>query len=191
MQGVELTFAQQSEAFARSVLLGVFIAVFYGILKLIRFTFSFKTKGTVVCDVLFMLVWSLAVFYFSLAYLSGYIRLYIILGTFAGFLLYRMLLGRLFCRIYTPLIVLFRVLLNKICYILKIITKKLLKFAYRIMYNIFSKKDTLLKNGKNNKKRKNNEYEKRKKYEESIDQKGGGVKAKGRKAKRSRRGGGA
>ena len=112
---MELSFAQQTAAFGWSVLLGIGLALFYGVLKFLRVLFSFGKAAVIVADVVFMLVWALAVFYFSLAFLSGFIRLYVFFGSFAGFAAYRLFPGRLLGRIYCTLIRALKAIFHKIC----------------------------------------------------------------------------
>lgn len=133
---MELTFAQQTFAFFLSIVPGIAMAVVYGLLKLLRFVFSPGKAVTAVLDVLFMLTWALLIFFFSLAYLSGYIRFYVFAGSLAGFLGYRLTLGRLLFRIYRPIVVMTRRVLQKICEKLKLFAKYLLKIARQLLYNI-------------------------------------------------------
>lgn len=136
---MELTFAQQTFAFFLSFVPGIAMAVLYGLIKLLRFVFSPGKAVTAVLDVLFMLTWALLIFYFSLAYLSGYIRFYVFAGSLAGFLCYRLTLGRLLFRIYRPIVVMTRRVLQKICEKIKIFAKYLLKIARQLLYNIKKK----------------------------------------------------
>lgn len=137
---MELTFAQQSVAFGYSFILGLFLAVFYGALKFLRYAFSPGKTAVVILDILFMLVWAMSVFFFSLAYLMGFIRLHVIAGSVAGFLLYRLTAGRLLFRIYSPVIRFIKRILKKILLKLKIFANYLLKIVGKVLYNISRKK---------------------------------------------------
>ncbi len=137
---MELSFAQQTAAFGWSILLGAGLALFYGVLKFLRVLFSFGKAAVIVADAVFMLVWALAVFYFSLAFLSGYIRLYVFFGSFTGFAVYRLFPGRLLGGIYCTLIRSLKAIFNKICIKVKIFAKYLLKIAGKLLYNIRRKK---------------------------------------------------
>lgn len=152
---MELTFAQQSVAFGYSFILGLFLAVIYGALKFLRYAFSLGKATVVILDILFMLVWAMSVFFFSLAYLMGFIRVHVIAGSFTGFLLYRLTVGRLIFKIYSPLIRFLRKFLKKTSLKLKIFAKYLLKIVGHILYNIINKLQWF-----NNRK-----HEKRKKHE--------------------------
>lgn len=137
---MELTFAQQSTAFMYSLLLGVCLGVFYEALKIIRLSFGFGKAGTIALDILFMLISSISVFLFSLAFLLGFIRIYVIAGTFSGFFAYKMLIGRVAAKLYCPLISFFQKKSHNIWNIIKKIAKKLLKNTYNILYNISKRK---------------------------------------------------
>lgn len=139
---MELTFAQQTFAFFASFLPGAVMGVFYGVLKLLRFAFSPGKAATAALDILFMLTWALLLFYFSLAYLSGYVRFYVFAGSLGGFLGYRLTLGRLLCRVYRPVVTAARRVLQKICEKLKIFAKYLLKIARQLLYNMIIKRKT-------------------------------------------------
>lgn len=136
---MELSFAQQTAAFGWSILLGIGLALFYGVLKFLRVLFAFGKAAVIVVDVIFMLVWALAAFYFSLAFLSGYIRLYVFFGSFIGFAAYRLFPGRLLGRIYCTLIGALKAIFHKICIKVKLFAKYLLKIAGKLLYNKNSK----------------------------------------------------
>lgn len=152
---MELTFYQQSVAFMYSVLLGLALGVIYGVLKIIRIAFFSNKISVFISDIFFMLVAAMSVFYFSLAFLYGYIRIYVFIGCITGFLLYRCTLGKVTSMLYCPLINFIKKILGKIKLKLKKITKKLLKIANKILYNILTKmsifKDKHLASTKNEK----------------------------------------
>ena len=79
---MELTFAQQSTAFLWSVVLGIALGVVYGIFRFIRTALNFKKIATVISDIIYMMIVFSAIFFFSIAYLMGYIRVYVFVGAF-------------------------------------------------------------------------------------------------------------
>ena len=133
---MELTFAQQSTAFLWSLALGVIFAVAYGPFKIFRMCFCNGKISVFTVDFIYMISASLALFYFSLAYLTGYIRAYTYLGCFIGFLAYRLTIGRLTSKIYSPIICFSKRILKKFGLKIKNFTKKLLKIDNKILYNI-------------------------------------------------------
>ena len=92
---MEQSFAVQSTAFLYSLPLGAVLGIIYGIIALLRKTLNLK-KGTVIAlDITFMLLCAVSIFYFSLGFLDGYIRVYVIFGAGLGFFIYRLTIGRL------------------------------------------------------------------------------------------------
>ena len=136
---MELTFTQQSTAFLFSLLLGLGVGAFYEAVRFIRLCFNFGKAGTIVSDFLFMLCTSVSLFLFSLAFLLGFVRIYVIAGCFLGFLFFKLTVGRIMAKIYCPVISFVRKSSRKIRKKIKNFTKKLLKNGYNILYNISKK----------------------------------------------------
>lgn len=133
---MEIDFYTQTNAFLYSFLLGAILGALYGPFKAFRVTFLSGKISVVICDVLYMLIASLLLFFYSLAMMYGYIRIYVIAGVLVGFILYRMTVARLLFCIYDPIIKLIKKILRKITTKFKIYSKKLLKIPYKILYNI-------------------------------------------------------
>ncbi|MBR1483758.1 MAG: spore cortex biosynthesis protein YabQ [Ruminococcus sp.] len=137
---MELSFAEQSQAFLWSLLLGAALGVLYGVIKFIRFTFISGKTAVFLLDTLFMLVSALAVFLFSVGMIRGYVRFYVLLGAFLGFAAYRMLFGRLFFRLYRPVVRACHSVQSIFFRKSKLFIKKLLKSGRKILYNVSGKK---------------------------------------------------
>ena len=133
---MELTFIQQSIAFLYSLLLGLALGVVYEVFKIFRFIFCRKNSSIFVSDIIYMLIATFSLFVFSIAFLQGYTRVYLIFGSLIGMFLFKITIGRLFSKIYCPLILKIKNLSHKIQLIFKKIAKKLLKIGYKILYNI-------------------------------------------------------
>ena len=86
-----------------------------------------------------MLCSSIALFLFSLAFLLGFFRIYVISGCFLGFLFFKLTVGRFLAKVYCPVISFFGKISRKIRKKIKNFTKKLLKNGYNILYNISKK----------------------------------------------------
>lgn len=140
---MELTFAQQSAAFLYSLLLGVGFGIFYAPFKMFRLAFCSKKSSVIAVDIIFMLCVSVVIYYFSLVFIVGYVRVYVFAGCLIGFLAYRLTLGTLFSKIYVPIISWTKKITNKIVLKLKNFTKKLLKITRKVLYNINIKKNKL------------------------------------------------
>ena len=132
---MELTFAVQSSAFLHSILLGIILGAIYGVFKFVRTAFDLSKPLTFAADVLYMLISAVLIYLFILAYLSGYVRLYLLPGIIIGFALYRLTLGRLLCRFYNPVISLFRAVFGAVSKKFKIFAKKVLKKLRHLLYN--------------------------------------------------------
>lgn len=150
---MELTFAQQSAAFLYSLILGVGFGIVYAPFKMFRLAFCSKKSSVVAVDVLFMILVSIIIYYFSLVFIMGYVRIYVFAGCLLGFLIYRLTLGRLFSHIYVPVIKFLKKVTNKIVQKLKNFTKKLLKITRNILYNIINR-SSIIKNRLTNKAKK-------------------------------------
>lgn len=136
---MEQSFAVQSTAFLYSLPLGAVLGVIYGIIALLRKTLNLK-KGTVIAlDITFMLLCAVSIFYFSLGFLDGYIRVYVIFGVGLGFFIYRFTIGRLLQRILNPIISWIKRIIVAIFTKIKNIAKKLLKIGYHILYNVIGR----------------------------------------------------
>lgn len=139
---MEIDFYVQSQAFMYSLLLGAALGILYGVFKFIRTAFLSTKTAVIISDIAFMIVASLALFFYSLAMLYGYVRIYVVFGALCGFTAYRFSLGKLISRIYCPIINALNVANKKIRTKFKKITEKLLKIGNNILYNIGKKIDT-------------------------------------------------
>lgn len=164
---MEQSFAVQSTAFLYSLPLGAVLGAIYGIIALLRKTLNLK-KGTVIAlDITFMLLCAVSIFYFSLGFLDGYIRVYVIFGAGLGFFIYRLTIGRLLQRILNPIISWIKRIIVAIFTKIKLIAKKLLKIGYHILYNVggrivFFISNNLSINKRNNKRTRYGKKSKRK-----------------------------
>ncbi len=133
---MEQSFAVQSTAFLYSLPLGAVLGIIYGVLALLRHTLSLKKSAVIALDITFMLLCAVSIFYFSLGFLDGYIRVYVIFGAGLGFFIYRLTIGRLLQRILNPIISWIKRIIVAIFTKIKNIAKKLLKIGYHILYNV-------------------------------------------------------
>lgn len=107
----------------------------YGVFKIFRTAFSPGKIALILLDVLFMIMSALSLFMFSLAYLLGFVRVYIILGALIGFLAYRFTLETIFSKLYCPIIKFIGKVIRIFCNYFKKIAKSLLKITHIILYN--------------------------------------------------------
>lgn len=136
---MEQSFAVQSTAFLYSLPLGAVLGIIYGVLALLRHTLSLKKSAVIALDITFMLLCAVSIFYFSLGFLDGYIRVYVIFGAGLGFFIYRLTIGRLLQRILNPILLWLKRIIVAIFTKIKLIAKKLLKIGYHILYNVIGR----------------------------------------------------
>lgn len=101
---MELTFAQQSTAFLCSLVFGAVAGLLYDIFKIIRMTLCKGKASVFVTDFLYVFIVSLNLFIFSVAYMLGFFRVFVTVGSFLGFVICRLTLGRLLSFVYCPMI---------------------------------------------------------------------------------------
>lgn len=122
---MEFTLYELLISFLFSIILGFFLGIAYEPIRLFH-KIGFKSGFIYfVCDVVFMIFCALVTFYYLLATLEGSVRVFVFVGEIIGFVTFYHTLGRLLDIIFTP-----------IFKILKKISKKLLKTAGKVMYNI-------------------------------------------------------
>ena len=136
---MEYDFLQQSFSFLLSLLLGLSYWIFYEFLKLIRFAFNIKGVLLFIIDLLFMIICSVATFFFSLAFLNGSVRVFIILGIATSFFVTHFTIGMYFHKVLSALVNIIKRFFNKNINLFKIIIKLLLKILYKVLYNMFEK----------------------------------------------------
>lgn len=146
---MELTFAQQSTAFLYSILLGIAFGVIYSPLKAIRVILCKGKASVFVIDFLYAIFVCVTLFCFSLAFVQGYIRIYVLFGALFGFAIYTLTIGTLLFKIYFPIVKFTTIILQKIELKIKKNTKKLLKKVRDILYNTFNKKNDKVQNFEN------------------------------------------
>ena len=137
---MELNFYQQSIAFLWSIPLGVAIGILYGAIKFIRTAFDFRRIATIISDIVFMLISTVVIYLFSIAYIQGFVRIYVFIGCIIGFLIYRLSIGRIITKIYSPIISFISKIIDIISSKFKKIAKKLLKNIHSILYNDSNKR---------------------------------------------------
>lgn len=100
---MELTFAQQSTAFLCSLVFGAAAGLLYDIFKIIRMTLC-KGKASVLLQTFFMfLSFHLICLFFRCIY-ARIFRVFVTVGSFLGFVICRLTLGRLLSLVYCPMI---------------------------------------------------------------------------------------
>lgn len=154
---MELTFAQQSTAFLCSLVFGAAAGLLYDIFKIIRMTLCKGKASVFVTDFLYVFIVSLNLFIFSVAYMLGFFRVFVTVGSFLGFVICRLTLGRLLSLVYCPMIRFTESVCVKISQKLKK-SEKLLKNSNNILYNE-GKNKGIFRNDNNNSAEKADSFE--------------------------------
>lgn len=162
---MELTFAQQSTAFLCSLVFGAAAGLLYDIFKIIRMTLCKGKASVFVTDFLYVFIVSLNLFIFSVAYMLGFVRVFVMFGSIIGFLVCRLTVGRLLSLVYCPLIYFGERICVKISRKIKKILKKLLKNSNKILYNV-NKNKGIFRNNDNNTVEKADSFKNEKKHKE-------------------------
>ena len=102
--GADFSIAQQSTAFLCSLVFGAAAGLLYDIFKIIRMTLCKGKASVFVTDFLYVFIVSLNLFIFSVAYMLGFFRVFVTVGSFLGFVICRLTLGRLLSLVYCPMI---------------------------------------------------------------------------------------
>lgn len=98
-----------------AVLVGLFCGVFYELLRAVRLIISEKSRlVNFIIDMLFFIILSFVIFFFSLMIGDGRIRLYYFAGLFTGVLLYLFTIGKLVYLINKSFVRLIKKLLKKL-----------------------------------------------------------------------------
>ncbi len=136
---MEYDFLMQSNAFLFSIIMGCVFWVLYEIFKSFRLVFNIKGLFLFILDIIYMLICTIAVFFYSLAFLNGSVRFFIPLGIILAFFTLYFSVGKIFDKLLVKLIVYIKKIFNKILNLFKKIMKKLLKILYKVLYNMFEK----------------------------------------------------
>lgn len=127
--------------FLWSLLWGGYIYVVYEVFRFIRVMSKDKKLVTIISDILFMIIASLFMFTFSLAYNFGQIRMYMLFGAFLSFLLLYLSVGRLSVVLYKAFSSISSMFLNFLSKFFEKLTSKLLKSTSFLVYNLVRKKN--------------------------------------------------
>lgn len=100
-----------------SVVLGLGIGVLYDVFRTLRIVFPPAAKKNAVFaeDIIFMVISGAAVFLYAAVLCRGQVRLFCVIGTFLGFLLYLATIGSIIVGIFRSIASAFAKLFGKIC----------------------------------------------------------------------------
>lgn len=113
---MRILLSEQLFCILYSLITGVFLGLIYDVLRCIRTTVFTRKYVTVICDVLFMLIFTFATLIISMGFTRGLARYYIVAAEFAGYVLFRYTIGKFAVRLFILVFI-------KIRNIIKIVTE--------------------------------------------------------------------
>lgn len=135
----EANLSDQIYVFLYSVLSGALCGAGYSLLKTLRATLGFSNIITVVCDILFMLTFTLITVIFSVGFTDGFVRMYVIIGEILGFFAFVLTLGKFINIIFKGVLLFAHNIKRRIQKFFAVFIKKLLKARDKMLYNIENK----------------------------------------------------
>ncbi len=144
-----MTVARETIIFIFSCFLGMWIGVIFDVFRIIRIAFPCGKAVLFVEDCIFVFLASVFTFFFSVNFSNGFIRGFVILGEFLGFIIYYFTLGvlvykcsktliyviksflrRIYCFFLLPIYRFFKYIYTKISRKIKHISQKLLSCQF-------------------------------------------------------------
>lgn len=89
------TVYEQTRLFLLSVAMGAVFGIIFDIFRALRVIFPFLKKNipTIICDILFVIICGLGIYFFSLVFARGEVRMYYAAGALLGMIIYLMTAG--------------------------------------------------------------------------------------------------
>ncbi len=155
------TVADQTVYFLFSLLFGVMISALYDVFRILRFCGFNRLWQIIFTDILYVFICAVLTALFAMPFNKGDVRYFVLFGEAVGFVVYRFTLGELMTPIYSFLIRLFKVIIEKSLKILGVFSNKVLKLNRFVVYNVggilykaqnivFKKKRTVYEHKKGN-----------------------------------------
>lgn len=120
--------AYETQSFFKALVLGTLLAVLYDFFRVLRLTFPHGKILVFFEDILYFIFLSLSSILFIIIEHEGYLRGFLVLGELLGMILY-------FFTISIPMMKLYKWIISKIKYIIKLISSKIIrKVAKKITF---------------------------------------------------------
>ena len=113
---MRILLSEQLFCILYSLVAGIFLGLVYDIFHCVRTALKSGRAVTVICDILFMLIFTFSTLIISMGFTRGLARYYIVAAEFAGYLIFRYTIGRFAVK-------LFNIVFIKIRSIIKIVTE--------------------------------------------------------------------
>jgi len=137
---LDVNISSQTYTFLCSLLVGIILGALYTVFKCIRTLFGNRKIHTVVCDIVYMLIFTLITYLFSIGFTDGFVRYYVVLGELAGLMLFKFTLGILIHKLFVIIFRCFSKIYRKFQKNISVFAKKLLKANHNMLYNKVNKK---------------------------------------------------
>ncbi|MBR3988755.1 MAG: spore cortex biosynthesis protein YabQ [Clostridia bacterium] len=137
---IDVKLTDQTRTFLCSLLSGVLLGAVYILFKCLRTSWGNRKIPTVVCDVLFMLFFTVITCLFSIGFTDGFVRYYVVAGEIAGLFVFKLTLGVVVYKLYELIFKLISRINRFIQKNISVFLKKLLKAWHKMLYNKVSKK---------------------------------------------------
>ena len=131
-----LSLSAQGAYFLWSLALGLVMGAAYDFLRALRMLFKLRRIAVTVTDILFFALCGFATSIMALPFNKGEVRVFVIAGEAAAFLLYRFTIGSIMGKIYTPLTSFLRKTIQKVHKIIEKTYDLLLKMTHGLVYNV-------------------------------------------------------
>lgn len=133
---MEFTLADQTVYFLFSLLFGVILSLLYDIVVIVKLVGYKKLWQTILCDVLYMFLCAVLTFLFALPFNKGEVRYFVLFGEAVGFFVCRYTLGGFSEKIYSKIISIIKLIIEKTLKICRKILHKVLKVNRFVVYNV-------------------------------------------------------
>lgn len=142
---LDVNLSSQGYTFLCSLLFGLGLGVLYTFFKCIRTAFGNRKIPTVICDITYMLLFTLVTFLFSVGFTDGFVRYFAVAGELMALLVYKFTLGLVLDKLFALVFKLFRKISAFLQKNISGFAKKLLKASHKMLYNKVNKKTNRLK----------------------------------------------
>lgn len=133
---MEFSLADQTVYFLFSLLFGVILSALYDMIVVLRLLGFTKLWQTITFDVLYMFLCAVLTVLFAMPFNKGEVRYFVLFGEIIGFLVHRYTLGGVSEKIYSKIIRIIRVIIEKSLQISRFFLHKVLKVNRFVVYNV-------------------------------------------------------
>ena len=133
---MEFSLADQTIYFLYSLLFGVILSALYDVVVVIRMLSNNRALKLILLDVLYMSLCAVLTVLFAMPFNKGEVRYFVLFGEMIGFIVYRLTLGGLSKKIYSIIIRVISVIIEKSLKISGFFLHKLLKANHFVVYNV-------------------------------------------------------